>query len=71
MKNYDQSVEKNHNPNWTYILDDPYSILIIGCSGSRETNVLLNLIKNQRPDNHRQNLFMCQRFISIKVSITY
>ena len=58
-------------PIWTYILDDPYSILITGCSGSRETNVSLDLIKNQRPDNQRQNLFMRQRFISIKVSITY
>ena len=28
MKNYDQSVEMNHNKNW------PYRILIIGGSGS-------------------------------------
>ena len=27
MKNYDQSVEINHNPNWLYIPDHPYSIL--------------------------------------------
>ena len=29
MKNFDQSVQKNHNPNWPYIPDDPYRILII------------------------------------------
>ena len=45
MKNYDQSVEINHNPNWPYIPDHPFRILIIGCSGSAKTNVLVNLIK--------------------------
>ena len=34
MKNYDQLVEINHNPNWPYIPDHPYRILIIGGSGS-------------------------------------
>ena len=29
MKNYDESVEINHNPNWPYILDHPYRILVI------------------------------------------
>ena len=48
MKNYDQSVEINHNPNWSYILDHPYRILMISCSGSGKVNVLLNLIKYQR-----------------------
>ena len=50
MENYDQSVEVNHNPNWPYIPDHPYRILIVGRSGSGKTNVLLNLIKNQGPD---------------------
>ena len=45
MKNYDQSVEINHNPNWPYIPDHPFRILIIGGSGSAKTNVLVNLIK--------------------------
>ena len=45
MGNYDQSFEINHNPNWSYIPDHPYSILIIDGSGSGKTNVLLNLIK--------------------------
>ena len=47
MKSYDQSVEINHNPNWPYIPDYPYRILIIGGSGSGKTYVLLSLIKDQ------------------------
>ena len=39
----------NHNPNWPYLSDHPYKILIIGGSGSGKTNTLLNLINNQ-PD---------------------
>ena len=39
----------NHNPEWPYIPDHPYRILIIGGSGSGKTNILLNLINNQ-PD---------------------
>ena len=50
MENYDQSIEVNHNPNWPFISDHPYRILIIGRSRSGKTNVLLNLIKNQGPD---------------------
>ena len=50
MKNYDQSIEINHDPNWPYVLDHPYQILVIVGSGSEKTNVLLNLIKHQRPD---------------------
>ena len=50
MRNYDESVEINHNPKWSYFLDHPYRILIIGCSRLGKTIVLLNLIKLQRPD---------------------
>ena len=50
MKNYDKPVEINHNSNWTYVSLHPYINLIIGGSGSRNNNVLLNLIKHQRPD---------------------
>ena len=32
MKNYDQSVEINPNPSWSYIPGYPYRILIIGGS---------------------------------------
>ena len=38
---------KEHHEKWPYIPDHPYRILIIGSSGSRKTNTLLNLIKEQ------------------------
>ena len=38
VKNYDQSLEMIHYPNWPYILDHSYRILITGGSGSRKTN---------------------------------
>ena len=50
MINFDDYVNENrteHNKNWPYTPDHPYKILIIGGSGSRKTNVLLNLIENQ------------------------
>ena len=47
MESYDQSIKINNNPNWPYIPDHPYRILIIGGSGSEKINVLLNLIKHQ------------------------
>ena len=52
MINFDNYTNKNkieHNSKWTYILDHPYRILIIGDSGSGKINALLNLINNQ-PD---------------------
>ena len=52
MINFDDYTKENkinHNPNWPYIPDHPYRILIIGDSGSGKTNTLLNLINNQ-PD---------------------
>ena len=52
-KNYDKSVEINHNPNWSHICNHPYKILIIGLSESGKTNVLLNLIKHQRTDEDK------------------
>ena len=56
MKNYDQSVEINRNPNWPYVPDHPYRILIIDGSGLRKTNVLWNLIKHQRPNSDKMYL---------------
>ena len=38
---------KEHNKKWPFIPDHPYRILIIGGSGSRKTNALINLIKEQ------------------------
>ena len=50
MINFDEYTNENkreHNPNWPYIPDHPYRILIIGSSGTGKTNALLNLINNQ------------------------
>ena len=62
--NFGQSVEISHNPNWPYISDHPYRILIIGASGSAKTNVLLNLIKHQQPDISKIYLYVKDPFES-------
>ena len=52
MINFDDYNNENktkHNPDWPYIPDHPYIILIIGRSGSGKRNALLNLI-NKQPD---------------------
>ena len=46
---YTNENKRKHNPNWSYIPDHPYRLLIKGGSGSGKTNALLNLINNQ-PD---------------------
>ena len=46
---YSNENKINNNPNWPYIPDHPYRILIIRGSGSGKTNTLLNLVNNQ-PD---------------------
>ena len=38
---------KEHNSNWSQILDPLYRILIIGSSRSGETNQLYNLVSHQ------------------------
>ena len=52
IKNYAKSVETNHNPNWPYIPDHPYRILIIDGSGSGKTN----LIKHQPPEINKVSI---------------
>ena len=42
MENYDQSVEKNHNPNWPYIPEPPYRILIVGVPESGKCVIEIN-----------------------------
>ena len=64
MKNCDESVEIKNNPNWPYIPDQPYRILIIGGSGSGKTTVLLNLMKHQRPDIDKIYLYVKDPFES-------
>ena len=52
MINFDDYTNENklkHNPDWSYIPDHPYRILIIGGSRSGKTNTILDLIENQ-PD---------------------
>ena len=56
MKNYNQSVELDHNPNYSYISDHLQSILIIGGSESGKTNMLLNLTKHQQADIEKIHL---------------
>ena len=41
---------KKHNPNCPQIPDHPYRILIVGGSGSRETNALLNNVISHQQD---------------------
>ena len=48
IKNYDQLVEIKQYPNWSYILEYSYRILIIGSSGLGKTNALLNLINKKK-----------------------
>ena len=62
VKNYDESVEIIHNPNWSYILDYPYMILAIGISGSGKTSTLLNLIKHQGQDTGKIYLHVKDSF---------
>ena len=45
---YTNENKREHNPNWPYIPNHPYRILIIGGSVSGKTNALLNLIQNQQ-----------------------
>ena len=52
MTNFDDFTNENktkRNPNWPYIPDHLYRILIIGGSGYGKTNASLNSINNQ-PD---------------------
>ena len=56
MINLDNIINENneeHNEKWPYILDHPYSILIIGGSGSGKTNNIIDNIINE--NNEEQN----------------
>ena len=58
MKNFDESIETNRIPNWSYISDHLYRTLIICSLGSDKTIVLINLIKHQRSDLDKIYLFV-------------
>ena len=49
---------KGHNPNWQQIPEHPYRVLIVGSSGSGETNALLD----HEPDIEIF-FFICKRSI--------
>ena len=57
-----QNIEK-HNLSWTQILEDPYIILIIGVLGSRKSNALPNLIKQQNDDD---DYFVDKMYLCVK-----
>ena len=42
---------EDHNKKWQHNLDHPYRMFIIGSSGSRKTNALLNLINEKDNGN--------------------
>ena len=52
---------KKYNEKWPYIPDHPYRIIIIGGSGSGETNALINLIDEQ---NHIDKIYLYARDLS-------
>ena len=61
MFNLDDITNKNnrdHNKKWPYISDYPYRMLIIGGSGSRRTNALLNLIREQDNDEPIDKIYL-------------
>ena len=64
IKNYDESIWVNYNPNWPHNPDHPYRILIIGGSGSVKNNVLLNSKKYQCPDIDKIYLYVKDPFES-------
>ena len=70
MINFDDYTNENklkHNPNWPYIPDHPYRILIIGGSGSEKTNTLLNLINN----NQILIKYICMQKIYMKINTNF
>ena len=47
LDNITNENNKEHNEKWPYIRDHSYRMMIIGGSGSRKTNALINLINQQ------------------------
>ena len=52
-KYFNQSVKINHNPNWPYITDHLYRMLIIGGSESGKSN------NEKSATRYSQTLFIC------------
>ena len=61
MFNLDDIINENnedHDLKWPYIPDHPYTMLIVGDSGSGETNALLNLMKEQDSDSLIDKIYL-------------
>ena len=52
---------KKYNEKWPYIPDHPHRIIIIGGSGSGDTNALINLIDEE---NHIDKIYLYARDLS-------
>ena len=52
---------EEHNSNWPEIPDHLCRVLVVACSGSGQTNALLNLINNE-PDIDKKNLYAKERY---------
>ena len=67
-----ENIEKL-NTNWPWILDHPYTVLIIGDSVSWKTNLILNLLKQQNGDDFniidKIYLYICMFSIQMKENI--
>ena len=64
MINFDDATKENikeRNPNWPQIHNHSYTVLMIGGSGSGETNWLFDLI-NLQPDNDKMYLHAKNQF---------
>ena len=64
MRKFDELVKTNHNPNWPYILNNPYRILVLEGSRSDKINALMNLIKYQQPGIVKIHLYIKNLFQS-------
>ena len=70
MINFDEYTNENkvyRYPNWLYIPDHPYRILIIGGSGSGKTNALLNY----KIISQTTIKYICMQKIHMKININF
>ena len=58
-----------HNPHWPQILNVPFRISVIKSSGSKKTNALLNIIKQQDGNCGVINKIYLYLWIQVKQNI--
>ena len=68
MKNYDQSIEINHNPNWPYIPDHPHRTLIIWWFRIRKNKCVIEF--NNKKNDQKMTKFTHMSKIHSNQSIT-